>query len=132
MTVRRKPVSVWIAVTSAPGSTPPLSSRTVPLICAVDPTWAETIALVSRTTSSPSNNARRARDIPHLLANGCDRAGIVGRRDWRRVYSQAEVCQRTLISHRHSSMRYVTFSTTTDPTPRLGFARGDRVVDAAA
>jgi 2-keto-4-pentenoate hydratase/2-oxohepta-3-ene-1,7-dioic acid hydratase in catechol pathway len=29
-------------------------------------------------------------------------------------------------------MRYVTFSTTTDPTPRLGFVRGDRVVDAAA
>jgi 2-keto-4-pentenoate hydratase/2-oxohepta-3-ene-1,7-dioic acid hydratase in catechol pathway len=29
-------------------------------------------------------------------------------------------------------MRYVTFSTTTDPTPRLGFLRGDRVVEAPA
>ena len=29
-------------------------------------------------------------------------------------------------------MRYVTFSTTTDPTPRLGFLRGDRVVGARA
>jgi 2-keto-4-pentenoate hydratase/2-oxohepta-3-ene-1,7-dioic acid hydratase in catechol pathway len=29
-------------------------------------------------------------------------------------------------------MRYVTFSTTTDSTPRLGFLRGDRVVDAAS
>ena len=29
-------------------------------------------------------------------------------------------------------MRYVTFSTTTDPTPRLGFLREDRVVQATA
>jgi 2-keto-4-pentenoate hydratase/2-oxohepta-3-ene-1,7-dioic acid hydratase in catechol pathway len=29
-------------------------------------------------------------------------------------------------------MRYVTFSTTTDPTARLGFLRGDRVVEVAA
>src|SRR5207249_2936562 len=43
--VRAIPVSVWVAVTSTPGSTAPLWSRTAPLICAV--AWAQRPVLPS-------------------------------------------------------------------------------------
>src|SRR5213593_535623 len=50
MVLRAIPVSVWVAVTSTPGSTAPLASFTVPLICAVD--CAQPLPVTAINTSS--------------------------------------------------------------------------------
>src|SRR5262249_32625765 len=62
------PVSVCVAVTSTPGSTPPLVSFTTPLICAVDPACANTVALDSSIARKPPIRPRLARfiDPPRL------------------------------------------------------------------
>src|SRR6516164_5204415 len=61
--VRFRPVSVCVAVTSAPGSTPPPVSFTTPVICAVDPACARSTALVSRIAREPPTSPRSARFI---------------------------------------------------------------------
>src|SRR5947207_9589426 len=48
VTSRFRPVSVCVAVTATPGSTPPLASLTTPLICAVAPACANAFALARR------------------------------------------------------------------------------------
>ena len=55
---RRKPVSVWIATTVTPGSTPPLESATVPLICAV--ACAHALVDASRRTIPTSRHSQYA------------------------------------------------------------------------
>src|SRR6266487_825945 len=61
--VRFKPVAVCVAVTSAPGSTPPLESFTMPVICAVDPACAYNSTLESRIAREPQTTSRRTRFI---------------------------------------------------------------------
>ena len=65
MASRLKPVSVCVAVTLAPGSTPPLESLIVPVICAV--ACAITVPADRSTTINPQNNVRSARLILTLL-----------------------------------------------------------------
>jgi hypothetical protein len=60
-----KPVSVCVAVTLAPGSTPPLESLTVPVIWAV--ACAIAVLAHSSTTIRPLTNDRSARPILTLL-----------------------------------------------------------------
>ncbi len=48
--VRVKPVSVCVTVTVTPGSTPPLSSATLPLNCAV--AWAQAVEAATNTIST--------------------------------------------------------------------------------
>ena len=62
---RRKPVSVCRAITVTPGSTAPLESATVPLICAV--AWAHTCAAQSRTTIRASSG----RDMRLIIEHPC-------------------------------------------------------------
>jgi len=59
--VRVKPVSVWVTETVTPGRTAPLSSRTVPLSCAV--AWAEAGPAVSRRINAPSDRCVRDRSF---------------------------------------------------------------------
>src|SRR5439155_17471546 len=61
--VRFKAVAVCVAVTSAPGSTPPLESFTMPVICAVDPACACNSTLESRIATEPQTTSRRTRFI---------------------------------------------------------------------
>src|SRR6266850_5918154 len=66
-TSRLNPVSVWMALTVAPGRTPPLESLTVPLICAV--AWARPVA--GRATSRPPHNRQlRTYFMASLLVRG--------------------------------------------------------------
>src|SRR5947209_1928548 len=58
-TVRFRPVSVWVRVTSTPGKTAPLGSLTVPLIWAVD--CAQTTAQVIAESRYPKNTILVAR-----------------------------------------------------------------------
>src|SRR5881396_2253119 len=60
-TSRVNPVSVWMAVTLAPGRTPPLESLTVPLICAV--AWARAPVAVNVTSRPLHNRQLRTRFI---------------------------------------------------------------------
>ena len=63
-TSRLNPVSVWVAVTVAPGRTPPLESLTVPVICAV--AWASAAVAVRARRRAPHNEQIRARFIASL------------------------------------------------------------------
>src|SRR5687767_6896574 len=69
-TSRRKPVSVWIAVTVAPGRIPPLASETVPLICAV--VWAQPLVAASRQTRETTSSER---DVRFMEASSPPRSG---------------------------------------------------------
>ena len=73
-TSRLKPVSVCVAVTLAPGSTPPLVSFTVPAIWAVEPTCARDTLTATSTMTSPLSNVRSARLILTLLPKWCTRS----------------------------------------------------------
>src|ERR1700736_4868855 len=57
VTKRLKPVVVWVAVTSAPGSAPPDSSLTTPESCAMATVWA--LATAPRTRNTASNGRLR-------------------------------------------------------------------------
>src|ERR1700704_1482862 len=61
MVVRLTPVSVCVAVISAPGNTAPLGSCTVPLICAV--ACAQTLLQVIADTQKPRHKAAQMRFI---------------------------------------------------------------------
>ena len=57
--LRAMPVSVWVTVTSTPGSAPPLESRTNPVIWAPPTAWADT-ADGAATISAPITSDIRA------------------------------------------------------------------------
>jgi hypothetical protein len=65
MAVRRSPVSVCVAFTVTPGSEPPLSSRTLPLICAVETDWA-----AAGPANATRNRAVRSCRMGDLLCDG--------------------------------------------------------------
>jgi hypothetical protein len=62
--VRVKPVSVWVTVTVTPGRTPPLSSVTLPLNCAV--AWAEAVDAATNTISTTVETIAHVRFIELL------------------------------------------------------------------
>src|SRR4030088_464210 len=64
-TSRLNPVSVWVALTLAPGRTPPLESLTVPVISAV--ACARAPVAVSATSRPPNNEQLRTRFMASLL-----------------------------------------------------------------
>src|SRR6476619_431219 len=70
------PVAVWVRVMSTPGRTPPLSSFTVPPICAVEPAWAPRVAVASDTRHAPDRRVFNMRVI--RLDSFQDARGVPG------------------------------------------------------
>ena len=65
--MRARPVTSFLAVTVAPGTTPPVESVTVPRIVAVD-RWARAGAAAATSAATTNNRIQRIDSLPAALA----------------------------------------------------------------